>query len=271
MPSEISSSCEKAGDWTCCLSMLFLFDILRLRRHPKSNIDIHEMMIKVIKKSIFPPHRWLQRCIDLWILKCLNKPTSNQISIGYPILPNEVKTLTSPLLVYDLGNLQHAVCDTCRIKPSIQKNSNITNSNHDVNSSINNSDTILSDLFWSYQDEDNEKNKKIRSKVHCACLKIKTNEIYQSSSNSSSNNTNTTELFDSAWQGVISCYASLQFGVLSIDIKNSFNGIFVSNYRELPIKKAIQFLVYVGGNNIGIYQYINLSINLYLILYLIFL
>ena len=86
-PNSISAATEESADWTTCLELLLHSILSQHLLLPQPIPQLHDMMIRFLTKSSYPPHSRNLRVIYLWLETC----TTASRMVGLPILPLETQ------------------------------------------------------------------------------------------------------------------------------------------------------------------------------------
>ena len=225
IPSIISRLDESPGDWTCSLTLLFVHDLFG--KCGVSGEIIHNVMTNVMGKLHYPPHTWSIKLVDAWLSRSIQPvPKSNlavksnstlyessRVSItGLPLLPSEVKVLTRSLCLTHFEMKSTVYCNIC---------SNCAGSDCDISFFSPNQISATNLIKSSFL-------------VTCACNFRDIN----------------LQSWRSGWSGVLATYYALKYHAINMDSAPSNATLFLSDYRELPIIRCINYLTNTIGNHI---------------------
>ena len=238
----------------------------------------HTLMISVLKSARWPPHSLLQTCIDRWLIRCVGVgmrigSCSDRASsiekdcprLGLPVLQNEATDLTQALLRRSRshGSFPPPFSDPLRDQKQIQR-SRGRNTNSDM---IRNSKGNIDIPFPVDPDNpyatffrrckytvnintfDFEANSHRHEADHAVSPAVKSDDENYLASDGTEYST------DMGWVGVIACYSALHYASISMYLDNTvstdpghscdvtYNGPYVCDFRLLPVKRAVEFLL----------------------------
>lgn len=240
----------------------------------------HTLMISVLKSARWPPHSLLQTCIDRWLIRCVGvgmrigscSERASSIEkdcprLGMPLLQNEATDLTQALLCRARSHgsfpppFSDPVRDTKQIQRSKERNTH-TNTNM-IRNRRGNIDipfpvdldnpyaTFLRQCKYtvSFNTFDFEANSHRHETDHAVSPAVKSDDENDLASDDTEYST------DMGWVGVIACYSALHYASISMYLNNTvstdpghscdvtYNGPYVCDFRLLPVKRAVEFLL----------------------------
>ncbi len=225
IPSTISRLDERPGDWACALTLIFVHDLFG--KCGVSGEIIHNIMTNVMGKLHYPPHTWSIKLVDAWLSRSIQPVPKSNLAVksnstfyessrvgvtGLPLLPSEVKTLTRNLCLTHFEMKSTVYCNIC---------SNCAGSDSD-SSFLSPNPTSAPSLIKS------------------CCLATCTCNVQDINLQS----------WRSGWSGVLATYYALKYHAINMDSAPSNTTLFLSDYRELPMIRCINYLTNTIGNHI---------------------
>lgn len=254
-PTAIGASTEYPGDWTACLHMMLIsprWTPSFLETSSKRPLDL------VLERSIWPMHSHVNAIIQAWVLRLVHNgrfPTSKHAPsvCAMPILPNEIKTMMIPLNKIQLWTHEDWSIPSLMADPQLQKllqqtsTCSATMKDHQHFESTNviaralicllqHRVAIKRESFGNIKEGSGEI--KIIKEINSPKAASVNNRMSIDNKNSSDTERTT---------GLVKALLSIHFAVLYEIISNDEHILGVStfaiNIRELPIKRAIQYLL----------------------------
>jgi hypothetical protein len=222
VPPVISRLEESPGDWTCTLTLLFIHDLFGKYCIPGETI--HHMMNNVMGKLQYPPHTWCVKLIDAWLSRSIQPVSRSNLTLksnstayesskvgvtGLPLLASEIKVLTNTLCLTHFEMTNVVYCNICSACSGSDSDISFLNQNHTAQPNVAN--------FSSFG--------------ACKCNFQSTNQVWRS-----------------CWSGVVATYYALKYHAMNMDSAPSVATLFLSDYRELPIIRCINYLTNTIGN-----------------------